>query len=176
MLDAFAIIREQRSGMTASIPTLPERLDQARQNVTRYPGMGDSLEVTSSPGSLFDSFAKGDAILAASGTVTLQAALYGMPGVTCYAASRLSAFIGRRIVRNDRIILPNILLERDVYPFFFQEEARPQSLAEAVLAKLEDEDAKRRAVSDAAALRRLLRGGADSFEANIVDALAPWMP
>jgi lipid-A-disaccharide synthase len=66
--------------------------------------------------------------------VTLQTALAGVPGVTCYRTSGLSAMIGRRLVRMDRVILPNALLRREVYPFLFQEEATPARLAAHVRA------------------------------------------
>ena len=75
---------------------------------------------------LFDLLARSQAVLAASGTVTLQTALYGVPGVACYITSGLSAAIGRRLVRMDRVILPNALLGREVYPFLFQKDANPR--------------------------------------------------
>ena len=52
--------------------------------------------------------------VAASGTVTLQTALAGVPGVACYRTSALSALIGRWLVQMDRVILPNALLQREV--------------------------------------------------------------
>ena len=123
---------------------------------------------------LFDSLARSQAVLAASGTVTLQTALYGVPGVACYITSGLSAAIGRRLVRMDRVILPNALLGREVYPFLFQK-TRPRELARALLKVLADGKAEAKAGADAIELRGLLRGGAASFEANVAAAMAPWM-
>ena len=62
--------------------------------------------------------------------MTLQTALYGVPGVACYIAPAVSAFIGRRLVNMDRVILPNALLDREVYPFLFQEAASPKAMAD----------------------------------------------
>ena len=124
---------------------------------------------------LFDSLARSQAVLAASGTVTLQTALYGVPGVACYITSGLSAAIGRRLVRMDRVILPNALLGREVYPFLFQKDANPRELARALLKVLADGKAEAKAGADAIELRGLLRGDAASFEANVAAAMAPWM-
>ena len=73
-----------------------------------------------------------------------------------------------------RVILPNALLDRQVYPFLFQEAATPQAMADGMLAVLADEEAGARAGQDAAALRTLLRGGADSFEDKVAAALTEW--
>ena len=81
---------------------------------------------------MFRALGKGHAVLAASGTVTLQTALYGTPGVACYIASGLSAAVGRRLVKMDRVVLPNALLDREVYPFLFQERASAPALAGAM--------------------------------------------
>ena len=124
---------------------------------------------------LFDALARSRGVLAASGTVTLQTALYGVPGVACYITSGLSAAIGRRLVRMDRVILPNALLGRQVYPFLFQEAATPRELTRALLQVLDDGTADARAADDARALRALLRGDSDSFDANVAAAMAPWM-
>jgi lipid A disaccharide synthetase len=75
----------------------------------------------------------------------------------------------------DRVILPNAILGRQVYPFLFQEEATPQELTGAMLKVLGDADAGKRAADDALELRRVLRGGSDSFDANVAQAFAPWL-
>ena len=73
------------------------------------------------------------------------------------------------------MILPNALLGREVYPFLFQEAATPRELTRALLTVLDDGNAEARAAEDAAALRKLLRGDAQSFDANVAAAMAPWM-
>ena len=91
-----------------------------------------AISIDHDEGALFRALGSGHAVLAASGTVTLQTALYGTPGVACYIAPALSAAIGRRLVSMDRVILPNALLGREVYPFLFQERASAPALAGAM--------------------------------------------
>ncbi|MGC6453839.1 MAG: lipid-A-disaccharide synthase [Candidatus Puniceispirillaceae bacterium] len=173
MLEAFKLVRAMRPGITATIPTLPRLAPQIAASCERH-GLEQLVSVDQTDGSLFSSLDRSQAALAASGTVTLQTALYGVPGVACYGAPPLSAFIGRRLVRMDRVVLPNALLGREVYPFLFQEAATPQAMADGILAVVADGDAKTRARASARELRDLLRGGAISFEDRIAAAMADW--
>lgn len=174
MLAAFETLCEAVPGLTASIPTLP-RLAESIETACKAVSIDDAVTIDAEDSALFRSLARGHAVLAASGTVTLQAALYGTPGVTCYIAPPLSAFVGRRLVSMDKVILPNALLGRSVYPFLFQKQASSSALASAVQAVLEDEGAPRRARDNAEGLCRLLRGGADRFDDGVVAALAEWL-
>lgn len=173
MLTALHIIRDTHPGITACIPTLPRLAPEIAEACALH-GLETLVDVDQQDGALFAALARSHAVLAASGTVTLQTALYGVPGVACYIAPWVSAAIGRRLVRMDRVILPNALLGREVYPFLFQEAATPQAMAESVLAMLADEGCETRARLDAAELRSQLRGGADSFEGKVVAALTEW--
>ena len=174
MLSAFGILRTAYPGITATIPTLPRLATELAVACARH-GVDDVVEVDQADAALFAALSRSNAVLAASGTVTLQTALYGMPGVACYIAPKLSAAIGRRLVHMDRVILPNALLGREIYPFLFQNAATPNAMAEGVAAVLADAGAGERAAADASLLRDQLRGGASSFEEKVADALAEWL-
>ena len=75
----------------------------------------------------------------------------------------------------DCVVLPNALLDREVYPFLFQERASASSMADAIRKVLSDGKADQRAAGDARTLRQLLRGEADSFEAGVVKAMTEWL-
>ena len=89
-----------------------------------------------------------------SGTVTLEAALAGLPMVIVYRGNWLNVFLARRLIRIDRIGLPNIVLggERCVFPELIQEDAAPEPLAARV-------DALLRQRSGARGAARRLRAG-----------------
>ena len=174
MLAAFDILRDSFPEMTASIPTLP-RLAGTIEATFAASSAAGAISVDCADGALFRSLARAHAVVAASGTVTLQTALYGVPGIACYKAPALSAFIGRRLVRMDRVILPNALLDREAYPFLFQEQATASALAAGLGQVLADTDAERRSAQNASDLRRMLRGGAAGFEDGVVTALAEWL-
>jgi len=173
MLAAFGMIRAEHPHVTATIPTLPH-LVPAIRDACQQQRMEDVIRLDQGQDALFTALGRSDAVLAASGTVTLQTALYAVPGAACYIAPWLSAAVGRRLVRMERVILPNALLDRQVYPFLFQEAATPRALADRMLEVLADDGARARAAADAAELRARLSGGAASFEGKVAAALQEW--
>ena len=76
--------------------------------------------------------------LAASGTVSLELAIAQIPTVIAYKGSAIEAAIARRLVLVPSIVLPNLILGRNVVPEFLQEECTPEALSEAVLALIPD--------------------------------------
>jgi lipid-A-disaccharide synthase len=70
-----------------------------------------------------------DAILIASGTATLEAALLGAPMVVCYRVSRVTEAISRVLIRIPWISLPNIVAGRTVVPELLQSAATGERLA-----------------------------------------------
>jgi lipid-A-disaccharide synthase len=78
-----------------------------------------------------------DVTLIASGTATLEAALFKRPMVIGYHMNWLSWQIMRRKKLQPWVGLPNILCQDFVVPEFLQEAATPRALADAVLAWLD---------------------------------------
>lgn len=133
------------------------------------------IEIVDGDQHLAEVLADCDAVIAASGTVTLEAALFGAPGVACYKASWLSATLGRMIVDMQKVILPNAILGREVYPFLFQENLTAAHLAEAVSRTLNDPHAKMKAHHTAMELRSCLVREADGFDQLVAAALGNWL-
>ncbi len=175
MRDAYALLASE-SHVAATLVTVSHLLD----DVAAILGSDSRIKIISGNDALHQQLHQADAMMAASGTVTLQTALAGVPGVACYRTSVLSALIGRLLVRMDRVILPNTLLQREVYPFLFQQAATPAALAahiENIFSGAGDlsaqPDAHEVARRNASELRALLRGGKDDFETLVATALIP---
>jgi lipid-A-disaccharide synthase len=83
-----------------------------------------------------------DLVLATSGTVTLEAAILGVPTVVCYRVSRLTALMIRTLIRVPWMSLPNLVLGRLVVPELFQEDATAARLATEALRLLDDDGAR----------------------------------
>ncbi len=79
-----------------------------------------------------------DAALIASGTATLEAALYRVPMVICYAMPYVSWLLMRHKNYLPWVGLPNILCQEWVVPELLQDAASPQALADAVWMLLND--------------------------------------
>lgn len=75
-------------------------------------------------------FRKSRLALAKSGTVTLQAAIYGTPCIIIYKVSSLSYFLARHLIRVKYIGLANLILGYGLFPELIQENASPGLIAE----------------------------------------------
>lgn len=73
-----------------------------------------------------------DAAVVASGTATLEAALLGCPLVIAYKVAPLTFWIARRLVEVKFIGMPNIILERALFPELIQAAVTPEAIAAAV--------------------------------------------
>lgn len=80
-----------------------------------------------------DAMIAADAVLVASGTATLEAALLKRPMVITYKMPALTYWLMKRKQYQPWVGLPNILAERMVVPELLQHDATPQKLAEALL-------------------------------------------
>jgi len=80
-----------------------------------------------------------DVVLLASGTATLEAALYKKPMVISYKVPWLTAQIMKRQGYLPYVGLPNILSGRFVVPELLQDDATPEALARETLLQLNDE-------------------------------------
>jgi len=79
-----------------------------------------------------------DAVLVASGTATLEAALYKKPMVISYKMPLLSAWIMRSLGILPYVGLPNILAGEFLVPELLQDAATPEALARAMFEQLND--------------------------------------
>ncbi len=118
-----------------AVPSLKERLDV----LAAASGVGPALTVVA--GQSHTVLAACDVTLIASGTATLEAALFKRPMVIAYHMNWLSWQITRRKKLQPWVGLPNILCEDFVVPEFLQEQATPQALADSVLGWFERPDA-----------------------------------
>jgi lipid-A-disaccharide synthase len=79
-----------------------------------------------------------DAALVASGTATLEAALFKRPMVIAYRMNPLTWAVMKRMAYQPWVGLPNILCRDFVVPELIQERCTPEALADALLGQLDD--------------------------------------
>ncbi len=107
-------------------------------------------------------------VMATSGTVTLEAALSGVPCVICYRVSPISFWVGRMLIKVPHIGLANLIAGKEIQPELIQKEATPQTLAERCHRMLTDTDYKDQIIEECNRLRSLLGGrGASDRTADI---------
>jgi lipid-A-disaccharide synthase len=89
-------------------------------------------------GETWDAIAHADVALAASGTVTIEAALLGTPMVTFYRVTGLSWWMGRFLVRVPFYSMVNLVAGRKIVPELMQNQMTGASLAQAASGLLRD--------------------------------------
>ncbi len=112
------------------------------------------------------------AAICVSGTATLQLSLRGIPAVTCYKTSSLNFFLMRLLFKQKDPILPNILLQKKVYPCFLQSKQTSANLSAALIdiyKNIDFENDKMRKNSEI--LQQMLRGKGEKFESAVVHYL-----
>ena len=112
-----------------------------------------------------------DAALVASGTATLEVALFKKPMVIAYRVAWLSYQLMRHMAYLPWIGLPNILLNESVVPEFVQHAATPQALAEAIIAQLHDAPGRAQLAERFAGLHQDLRRNTGERAAEAIFAL-----
>ncbi len=80
-------------------------------------------------GESWDAMAHADVALAASGTVTVEAALLGTPMVTFYKVAPLSWALGKFLVNIPYYSMVNLIAGRALVPELIQDQMTAESLA-----------------------------------------------
>ena len=165
-LEAVAMMRQNQE-ILLTIATI----DAQTPLITHMLGTENSASLVVGDKALKDSFASHDIMMAASGTVTLEAALASIPGIVAYQLNPLIAFVMRRRFQHADPVLPNIILGEIAYPFFFQDQARAKPLALALQRLCDDKGADKTLSAQSTQLRKDLQTGVASFEEAIARAL-----
>jgi len=129
-LQAAARMRADEAGLQFVLPTLPSLMPQARQMVD---AAGLAGQVLLTEGRSHEVLAACDVTLIASGTATLEAALFKRPMVIAYTMNHLTWRLMVRKQLQPWIGLPNILCQEFVVPELIQDQASPEALARATL-------------------------------------------
>ena len=168
MLDAAVRILKQHAGAQFALPAASE----AAARLIRRAAQGLDLPLQVLAGQSHTALAACDVTLVASGTATLEAALFKKPMVITYRVPALTAHLMRKKALLPWIGLPNILARDFVVPERVQEAATPEHLAGDALAWLDDAPRRETAIASFRAMHLSLRQNAS---ARIAEAVAPYL-
>ncbi|NQV58196.1 MAG: lipid-A-disaccharide synthase, partial [Alphaproteobacteria bacterium] len=147
-----ALLHAQRPGLHVVIPTVEQVAGVVAAAIAYWPMPTHLVEGTARRA---DAFAAADVALAASGTVSLELALRGIPTVVAYRTNPFTAALMRRMLIIPHVALPNILAERAVVPEFLQQDCRAEPIAVALAQLLDEPDERsrqREALADVAGM------------------------
>jgi lipid-A-disaccharide synthase len=158
--DAIAQVAARVGPIEAVLPTVPHLASQVREAVA---GWAVTPRIVVDPAAKWAAFRTARAALAASGTVTLELALAGVPTIAAYRLSLIEELVARLIglrARLTTVILANFVLGENDIPEFLQRDCTSQRLADALIPLLSDTPQRRRQVEAFGRLDRIMAPGA----------------
>ena len=112
------------------------------------------------------------AAICVSGTATLQLGLNAVPAVTCYKTNPINFVLMKSFFKLKDPILPNILLQTEVYSCFLQSKQTPYNLSSALVHIYDNISSQQYKMKQhAQELQRMLIGCEDKFESSIAKAI-----
>ena len=135
ILDAAAILREQEPELRFVLPVASTLREQ---DLTEAAGRTLPDWITLMDGTAREAIVQSDVVITASGTATLEIALYGKPMVIVYRVAPLTYAIVSRLLKIDHIGLCNIVAGERVVPELLQKEANPRRIADEIRRYLDE--------------------------------------
>lgn len=133
---AVALLWRRVSSLRVVLPTLPGIAPLVKQLVAHWQLPVLVLEDRTDR---FDAYAASWLAIAASGTVSLEVALAGLPVITIYKTGPVTAWLARRLIRVPHVNMVNLILGRPAVPELLQEDCRPDLIAGAACRLIDDE-------------------------------------
>lgn len=150
--EAVSRVAELTGPVEVLLPAVSHQLEYIRAGVADWPVAPTIVEGEEAK---FAAFRRAHAALAASGTVTLELALSGVPMVVAYRIDPLSQWV-RLVFRAHSIVLSNLVLGENVIPELIDWQSTPKNLAGALAPLFGDTSERRRQVAAFEKLDRLM--------------------
>ena len=172
LLEAIALLR-RRSPLSVILATPKGFETHAALQKFREPI--ESLAIKVIENETWDCIAHADLALAASGTVTIEAAVLGTPMVTFYKVSPLTWGAGRHLVKASFLSMVNLVAGRAIVPELIQHEMTPVKIAAAAQTLLDSSSLADVMRGELAQVKALLTGEGDPLQraAEVIAAAVP---
>ena len=167
-------IRQILPTIVDALPRIGARVPGVQFVLARAPRLADELfaPVAASPVAVAvveraadEVLASADAVVTASGTATVQAAIHECPMVIVYRVAPLSYALGRRFVHVDTFGMVNLVAGERVAPELIQDGFTADAVADHAIRLLTDGEAHARAVASLRDVKARLGGGGASRRA-----------
>ncbi len=161
--EAVGLVQKQAGPLEVIIPVVPSVRPLIEEALHAWPV---APHLVAGESDKFKAFRIAKAALAASGTVTLELGLAGVPMVVAYKVDELFSRL-RFLLKVPSVVLANLVLGENVFPELLQENCTAEKLAGAIMPLLADtpERARQLAGLDRIASKMLLDGATPSERA-----------
>jgi lipid-A-disaccharide synthase len=138
------------------LPTMPHLLEAVREGVKRWKV---EPRIVIGEQEKRAAFRIAHAALVKSGTVTLELALAGVPMVAAYRMGAVEAWIMRRMIQSNSVILANLVIGKNVVPEFIQQDCTSKKLLPALREIVGDTPLRRRQLEAFAGIDAIMSTG-----------------
>lgn len=132
--ETVSILRVRGHRLRLLLPTVPHVADLVRTSVASW---DEKPEIILDAERKWQAFGKADAALIASGTVSLELALAGVPMISCYRLDPVMR-MAQPLIKVWSAALPNLIADRPVVPEHYNQYVRPHYLARQLEALFSD--------------------------------------
>ncbi|MGQ9693433.1 MAG: lipid-A-disaccharide synthase [Thermodesulfobacteriota bacterium] len=159
MLEAAKIIWQKKSTAKFILPIAPSI---SRGEIEKILPTFSEVPLVLTENQAYRALATADLIIVASGTATLEAAIFQKPMIIVYQVSFLSYIIGKALIKVKWIGLVNIIAEKKIVPELLQENVRGDLIAMEALKILDNENYRKEMLRNLAVVKERLgtRGAA----------------
>ena len=137
---AVSLIWRRVSQLRLVLPTLASLAPLVKRLVARWQL---PVLVLEDRAERFDAYAASWLAITASGTISLEVALAGLPAISIYRTGALAGLLARRLTRVPHVNMVNLILGRPAVPELLQEDCRADRIAAAAVRLIGDEALRR---------------------------------
>jgi lipid-A-disaccharide synthase len=151
--EVLGLLKAEIPNLAVVLPTVATVSDKVREAAARWPL---PVIVTEGIADKRDAFAASDVALAASGTVTYELAVAGVPMVIVYRMFFMSSLVIKLMSKLTYASVVNIILGREVAPEFIQGRCKAKNIAYALKRLFRDPESHNAQVRDLAEVAQAL--------------------
>jgi lipid-A-disaccharide synthase len=155
------------------VPTLPHLQSLVRSEAQKW---ATKPRIVTDAHDKYGVMRRARAALVASGTATLELALFGVPMVVAYRVSRVEELIAQLMLHITNIALPNLIVGRTIVPELLQNHCAAKSLAKALTPLLTGGSERDAQIVGLAEVKRRMRADrprrSSDYAAELVESLA----
>lgn len=164
MLEAAKLLKNQNPNLQFLLPQAGSiTLDDLQPYL-----QASSTKIQVIPNQNYDVIQVCDAIIAASGTVTLEIAIMTIPEVIVYKKSWLEYQIAKRVIKIPCIGLCNIIANKKIAQELLQYDATPENIAKETEKILNDANYREEMIANLANTKNLLKGAKQENIAELI--------
>ncbi len=127
-------------------PAIESRVNEILRQLTKT--TDQTVPITVDHGKTEFWMQKAIAGIAASGTVTVQSAIMGLPLVVIYRVNPITYWLGKKLINVDYITMVNIIAKAEVFQEYVQDDANSDTISAAVKTILSDGERRKYVIDE----------------------------